>query len=76
MSASVTASEAAGAQDEKFRPPGANIVIYRATTDQLSEAQISRNGMPWRVIAPYGVGEKLGGAPRVELFGTAALSGR
>lgn len=28
------------------------------------------------VKAPYGVGDKLGGARRVELFGTAALSGR
>ena len=56
MSASVTASEAARAQDEKSCPPGMDIVIFSAITNQNSEAQIPRNGMPWRVKAPYGIG--------------------
>lgn len=73
MIASVTASEAAKAQDENREPPALRIVIYRVNADQLSEAQVSWNGPPWRVKAPYGIGEKLGVAWRVELFGTAAL---
>ena len=60
MIASVAASEAARAQDENGAPSGLPVVIYRAYADQLSEAQMSWNGLPWRVKAPYGVGEKLG----------------
>jgi hypothetical protein len=60
MIASVTASEAARAQDENREPSALRIVIYRANADQLPEAQVSWNGPPWRVKAPYGIGKTLG----------------
>lgn len=60
----------------KSLPWGLRVVIYRATADQLSEAQVSWNGPPWRVKAPSGFGVTLGAVWRVVLFGTAALSGR
>lgn len=61
MIASVTASEAARAQDENREPSALRIVIYRVVADQLPEAQVSWNRPPGRVKAPYGVGKKLGG---------------
>ena len=60
MIASVTASEAARAQDENRELPALRIVIYRADADQLPEAQVSWNRPPGRVKAPYGVGKTLG----------------
>jgi len=61
MIASVTASEPARAQDENREPPAWRIVIYRTAADQLPETQVSWNGPPGRVKAPYGLGKKLGG---------------
>jgi hypothetical protein len=64
MIASVTASEPAKAQDENREPSAWRIVIYRMVADQLPEAQVSWNGPPGRVKAPYGLGKKLGGQPK------------
>lgn len=61
MIASVAASEPARAQDENRGPADWRVVIYRAVADKLPEAQVSWNGPPGRVKAPYGVGTALGG---------------
>ncbi len=60
MIASVTASEPAKAQDENRESSAPRIVIYRVAADQLFEAQVSWNGPPGRVKAPYGLGKTLG----------------
>lgn len=59
MIASVTASEAARAQDENRQPAAVRVVICGASADRPPEAQVSWNGPPWRVKAPYGVGRML-----------------